>query len=353
MIKFKGIQFSLLWVILFCTVVCLTACNGCKQNTQRTFNGNPVEVKLLRFEKDLFQLNPADAESSLKKLADTYGHFYFSFARDILAMREDKNDPMFIKPMTMVVGYEPFRKLQKNIDSVYGNMADIQVELSKAMGIYHAEFPKYRVPDFVTFLSEFGYANVTYDSLIGIGIDMYMNATHDKFYRALEFPEYMIKKLQKEYIVPNAIKAIAIGKYDEQTYKDKRFIAMMIYEGKIRYFTKALLPEVHDTIILGCSAKQLEWCKKNEAEIWTHYIEKELLYKNNPMAFIRYFNDGPFTSAEGVPAESAPGIGAYSGLQIVTKYMNLHPDVSLQKLMEDTDCDKILKLSKYRPERSN
>jgi hypothetical protein len=268
-------------------------------------------------------------------------------------MREDKNDPMFIKPMTMVVGYEPFRQLQKNIDSVYGNMADIQVELSKAMGIYHAEFPKYRVPDFVTFLSEFGYANVTYDSLIGIGIDMYMNATHDKFYRALEFPEYMIKKLQKEYIVPNAIKAIAIGKYDEQTYKDKRFIAMMIYEGKIRYFTKALLPEVHDTIILGCSAKQLEWCKKNEAEIWTHYIEKELLYKNNPMAFIRYFNDGPFTSAEGVPAESAPGIGAYSGLQIVTKYMNLHPDVSLQKLMEDTDCDKILKLSKYRPERSN
>ncbi|MFN5884227.1 MAG: hypothetical protein ACK445_02705, partial [Bacteroidota bacterium] len=102
MIKFKGIQFSLLWVILFCTVVCLTACNGCKQNTQRTFNGNPVEVKLLRFEKDLFQLNPADAEFSFNKLADTYGNFYYSFERYILAMREDKHDPMFIKPMTMV-----------------------------------------------------------------------------------------------------------------------------------------------------------------------------------------------------------------------------------------------------------
>ena len=83
--------------------------------------------------------------------------------------------------------------------------------------------------------------------------------------------------------------------------------------------------------------------------MWAHYIEKELLYKNNPMEFIRYFNDGPFTSAEGVPAESAPGIGAYSGLQIVTRYMNMHPDVGLQELMEDTDYDKILKKSKYRP----
>ena len=353
MIKFKGIHFSLVWLILFCTVVCLTACNGCKQNTQRTFYGNPVEVKLLRFEKDLFQINPADAERGLKKLADTYGHFYYSFARDILAMRENENDPMFIKPMSMVISYEPFKKLQKNIDSVYGEMTDIKKDLGEAMGIYKTQYPNQRIPDFVTFLSEFGYANVTYDSLIGIGLDMYLNKTHRPFYKALEFPEYMIKKLQKEYIVPNVIKAIAIGKYDEQTYKDKRFIAMMIYEGKIRYFSKALLPQVHDTLILGCTAKQLTWCKQNEPEMWAHYIEKEMLYKNNPSEFMRYFNDGPFTSAEGVPAESAPAIGAYSGLQIVTKYMNLNPDVSLQQLMEDTDCDKILKLSKYRPERNN
>jgi hypothetical protein len=64
---------------------------------------------------------------------------------------------------------------------------------------------------------------------------------------------------------------------------------------------------------------------------------------------MRYFNDGPFTSADGVPPESAPAIGTWAGLQIVRNYMKLHPEVTLQQLMDDTNMDRILKESRYRP----
>lgn len=349
MIKFKGIKNQSFYVWLFFAITIISACGGNKEKPVRNFSGNPVEIKLMRFEHDLFSINPGAAEAGLIDLEKKYGYFYTSFARDILAMKENESDTLFLKPMSMVVNYEPFKQYERIIDSVFGDLAEIKMELSKAMGIYKTQFPNFAVPGFVTFLSEFGYATVNYDTLIGIGLDMYLNKSFYGYYKALEFPEYMIKKLQKEYILPNVVKAISIGKWEDQTYKDKRFLAMMINEGKTRYFAKALLPDVHDTLILGYTEKQLQWCYENESEVWAHYIEKELLYQNEASQFIRYFNDGPFTSAEGVPPESAPSIGAWTGLQIVNQYMNNYPEVTLQQLMEDTDFDKILKLSKYRP----
>ncbi len=344
---------SLLWVntLALFTILALHACNGCQNKTHRRFDAPPVDVNIQRFEKDLFTIDTTRTETELTSLYKKYGLFYLSFARDMMMMKESADDPLFLHPMSMLVTYPPFRALQSSIDSTLGHLESLRPPLSKAMGIYKAQFPEERIPVFVTFLSEFGYANVTYDSIIGIGLDMYMAGSHSNYYYALEFPEYMVKKLRPEYILPNTIKALAIGQYEEQTYRDKRFLAMMIYEGKIRYFAKTLLPQVADTLILGYSAEQLAWCKDNEPEMWAHVIEKELLYKNEPSQFIRYFNDGPFTSADGVPSESAPAIGGWLGLQIVTKYMNENPTVTLKQLMEETDFDKMLKESKYRPKR--
>jgi len=124
----------------------------------------------------------------------------------------------------------------------------------------------------------------------------------------------------------------------------------MLFEGKVKYFTKALLPEVPDSIIMGYTVAQLKWVSENEAEMWAHYAEKDMLYKEEPNAFMRYLNDGPFTSADGVPQESAPAIGVWTGWKIVQSYMNNHPEVTLEGLMNENNFDKILKESKYKPD---
>lgn len=336
---------------LLLTALLVISCNGCKNETQRIIEPNKkITIKLRRFDKALFSVDTTQLEQSLFHLYQSYGSFYTSYAHDVLRMPQDANDTLCVRTMRMLLKYKSMLEIQRAVDSTFENTSEIEADLSTAMSIYKQEFPDGYIPSFITFTSEFGYGTITYDSSICIGLDMYMNNRFASYYRAFEFPEFMIRKLRKEYIVPNCLKALAIRDYENQSTKDKRFIATMLVEGKVRYFAKALLPTLHDSVLMGYTAAQLEWSKQNEAQTWTHFIQKELLYKNEPSQFMRYFNDGPFTSADGVPPESSPMIGTWLGLQVIRAYMLQHPEVSLQQLMEETDFDKILKQSKYRPE---
>jgi hypothetical protein len=346
----KNTTASLVYIIILFTTMLIMACNGCQNDTQHAIElKEKVQITIQRFDNELFAIKPAEANEGLQKLYQKYGPFYLSYARDVLNMPQSETDSLYIIPMKMLLAYKPMIELHNSVDSMFRDLSPVEADLSYAMGIYKQEFPKAKIPAFITFVSEFGYANITYNESICIGLDMYMNKRFADYYRAYEFPEFMIRKLSPEYIAPNAIKSLAIQQYENQSSKDKRFLATMLVEGKTRYFMKALLPQMHDTIIMGYTQKQLEWAKKNNAEIWTHIIEKKLLYQNEQSLFMRYFNDGPFTSADGVPPESAPMIGTWTGLEIIRQYMKENPTVTLKQLMDDTDFDKILKLSKYRP----
>jgi hypothetical protein len=60
-------------------------------------------------------------------------------------------------------------------------------------------------------------------------------------------------------------------------------------------------------------------------------------------------NDGPTTS--GFPTESPGKIGAWIGWQIVNKFMDKHPEVTLDSLLKINDAVKVLEGSSYKPER--
>lgn len=330
----------------------MAACNGCNRSSytpRKPIEAKPYPVKLHRFEKELFEADTNNLVPELARLYTRYGVFYTSFANDVMRMPFNPADTLFAGPMRMLLRIDRLRELQQVVDSVYDDVSDLEEKFSTAMGIYHQEFPGAVVPTFTTFISEFGNGNIIYDSMLCIGLDFYMNKRLRDFYKGLDMPEYRINKMQRNYIVPNTIKSLAIGLYDYQTSKDKRFIAQMIAEGKIRYFMKALIPDVADTVVMGYTLPQLKWCEENETEIWTHFIEKNMLYESEPGRFMRYLNDGPFTVAEDVPKESSPAIGAWTGWQIVNHYMSENPGVTLRQLMEETDFEMILKQSKYRP----
>jgi uncharacterized protein YjaZ len=58
--------------------------------------------------------------------------------------------------------------------------------------------------------------------------------------------------------------------------------------------------------------------------------------------------DGPFTS--GFAEESPARTGSWLGWQIVKDYMD-NNDVTLKELLKDTDSQKILEKSGYKPSR--
>ncbi len=83
--------------------------------------------------------------------------------------------------------------------------------------------------------------------------------------------------------------------------------------------------------------------------IWAHFIEQKLIYNTDAGQYMRYFNDGPFTIAAGVPQESAPSIGVYIGYRIISKYMEENSGTTLKALMEDSNWEQLLQKSKFKP----
>ena len=121
----------------------------------------------------------------------------------------------------------------------------------------------------------------------------------------------------------------------------------MIQEGKTMYFVDAMLPEMHDTLKIGFTGKQLEFCKKDEASMWTYLAEHKLLFSIDHMNIKRFIDDGPYTAAfsEASPART----GVWIGWQIVRSFMKQHPDLKLADLMKNNDFQAILNQSGYQP----
>ncbi len=304
-------------------------------------------IKLLRFEQDLFNPESLKDKNHYLALQQKYGPFYQTFAEEMLNISEEERPIAYQASLEKFVSFPSIKQLKYEVDSVFPNLKNFESELSEAMGNYQVTFPAEKIPSFLTFISEFGYAHANFDTMIAIGLDMYLGSSY-ALYPALDFPEFMVAKLRKEYLLCNTLKSMAIGKYEHQL-KDKRFLAMMLFEGKIRYFVKEIAPQIPDTILFGYSQAQLQWANENEGMIWAHLLENKMLFNQDPSVYMRYVNDGPFTIANGVPQESAPAIGVFAGYQIVKQYMEQGTSKSLKQLMDNQQWDMILRESAYRP----
>ena len=126
----------------------------------------------------------------------------------------------------------------------------------------------------------------------------------------------------------------------------------MIFQGKILYFLEKVLPQhVKDSTLLGYTEKQYDWAKHFEGDIWAYFLQNNLLYESDYQKIQVYLAEGPFTPGLGEKRESAPKLGVFIGLQIVKKYLDERPSVTLQQLMSDNDAQKILQQSRYKPKQ--
>ena len=151
---------------------------------------------------------------------------------------------------------------------------------------------------------------------------------------------------QQRFILPFAFEAIAnneFGQFDNRT----DFLSQMIFKGKIMYFLDLVLPEISAADKLRYNKTQFKWCQENEKNIWTFFIEKELLFSTEIKRFNSYINYAPF--AKGMPKDSPGRIAYFVGWKIVNDYMQNNPTSSLQALMQNTNSQEILQQSRYKP----
>jgi len=329
--------FLLIFIFLF-----LISCT--KKERKPDISNISLNIKINRLEKDLFLENIENIADSLDVIKKKYGVFFDLFTSGIIRIGHS-NSPEFINNIkSFVTDYTVYQAYESTI-ATYPDINDLEKQLTKAFKYYKYYFPEKPIPAIFTYISGFNESIIVGDTFLAIGLDKYLGRD-SKFYKLLMVPEYLITNMHKDMIISDCIKAWALTEYP---YSDSvnNLISNSIYNGKIHYFQKCMLPDAPDSIIMGYTKEQIEWCIKNEKKMWEYLIEQKLIYDKSLSSINNFTKDGPFTKDFG---RKSPGRAVnWLGWQIIKAYMKKNIEISLKELMNENDYQKILLKAKYRP----
>lgn len=323
----------------------IQACNtstGPKNGTEQHSVSN-IEIK--RFEKDLFYMDQTQIDSNIVFLKNKYGDFYEVYFLQIMGLGTDKNKG-FKYILTDFINNQDFKTLVKDCDSIYNDerMSVLKQDIETVFSNYKKYFPNDTLPEVTTFVSGFSNGIVNTNGYIGIGLDLFLGANY-KFYPSLDFPEYLTRRFTPEHLVPTMVKGMASSKYEVEP-ENQSLIDKMLYEGKLLYFMKLILPDAPDSLLIGYTDAQMKWANENEANIFQLLVSEDLFSKD-VLKYRKYTDEAPYTV--NLNANSAPRIGWFAGWKIIEKYMAENKNISIDELMNEKDAQKILRLSKYKP----
>ncbi len=326
-------------------VMCFFALIFCNRNKfEKDISDIDLEIDIKRLEKDIFTFDFDSIDQKLPYLRDKYGAFFEIYNQNIIHIGKSTGEQYPEDLMAFITDFT-VNQAYKNVTEQYEEITDIKKGLQKAFKYYKYYFPDKMVPAIYTYVSGFNQSIVVTDRVLAIGLDKYLGQESD-VYKNLMVKKYLRKTMERKYIVPDCMKAWALT---EWVFNDSvnNVINNMIYHGKILYFKKAMMPEVTDSILLGFSPREMEWCKQQEQMMWKYLIDNDLLFERDYMVINKLVNPAPYT---GFFSQQSPGMAAvWIGWQIVKQYMNRNDDKSLKQLMENNNYEEILREAKYKP----
>ncbi|MBA3683596.1 MAG: hypothetical protein H0W73_20885 [Bacteroidetes bacterium] len=335
--------------ILFIPIFILVL-TSCKNNALDVdisgVDAKPLEV--LRLENDLFAINAANFDEKNKALNAKYGTYYEHYISGFLNPLGGTRDSLYKSKVLDFTQDKDMKETYAYVRKLYPDAAieEINNELTNCVKRFKYHFPKRRLPTkLITCTTGYNYAVAYMDSALILGMDMYLNDTA-KFYQMLNTPKYQVRMMNENYILPNLAKGWMLIEFDNAK-SINTLLYHTIFYGKIFYAINALLPNTNDSLIIGYTSKQMKYCDENEKNLWGYFAEKNRLYENNLKTVQELTTDGPFTGA--ISKECPPRIAMWIGWQIVRSYMKNNKEVTLEQLMNETDSQKILSKSKYRP----
>ena len=250
--------------------------------------------------------------------------------------------PEYLK--SFITDFDMFQ-LYQEVSRVFPDLSELEEELNRAFSRYMYYFPERPTPSVITFIGGFNQSMATADTLLGIGLDKYLGAENG-FYLRMQTAQYLRNAMIPERIGTDCMRAWAMTEFDYKPSSDN-LISQMIYHGRNLFFVDYMMPEAHDTLKTGFSSAQLEWCRRNEAAMWTYLVERKLLFSTDMRTMNRFVGEAPFTTDF---AGDSPGRAAvWLGWQIIVSYMKNNRHLSLDELMQESDFQKILNEARYRP----
>jgi hypothetical protein len=312
----------------------------------------PVELKLVRFERELFSMDTTQLANSIQQLQKKYPGFTQSFLYNIMGL--NPQDSSLHSLQQFLHDYKP---LFDSTEKTFGSLEDEESDMKQALQFVHHYFPKYNYPKtWYTFIGPMdayfeaglgGYGDALMEEGMASGLQLHLGSEFS-FYQSemgqALYPNYISRKFTRETLVVNNVKNMVDELCGSVRYSS--LIDQLVDKGRRLYLLDQLMPYAEDTIKIGYTKQQLQGCLDNEGRIWNYFVTNNLLLQTDPTIIKDYLGDAPKTPALG---DASPGyIGLFVGRQLVRKYMEKYPETSLEELVK-MDPRKVYEGSKYRP----
>lgn len=337
-------------------LVLLMILNSCVSETRKNIpnvSDIEVDINIDRFEQALFSLDMDQLETGLAQLEQQFPAFsqvYFNF---VLGSKNPEIAPEGHLPyMQGFLSHPGLTHLYDTTQVIYQDISGIEEELEQAMQFYRYYFPNAEIPSFTTFISEYSIAAFIYpEQALAIGLDFFLGADYPYWKynpQNPNFSDYMVRTYNRDHLVSKTLQPLIEDHIGPNP--GERLLDLMVHNGKKLYLRELLLPHAPDSVIMEMTPGQVQWLKENEFNIWSHFVENELLYSSEFRKIRKLVEYSP-TGPTDMPAEAPGRTGNWMGLQIVKRYMQRHPEISIEALINMRDAQLLLDESKYRPRR--
>jgi hypothetical protein len=321
---------------------------ACRTNNAPNIDGIKRSLNPVRYDQLFYKTDTNNVLQGLKKLQTEHLYFTEVFTEHLTGWgKVSDTASMVASSAKHFLTYKDYTQLYKTVQQKFPDTKKHDVELENLFGYIKYYFPKYTIPKLYYFMSGLNiFSAVTYDTVVGVGLDMHLGKDYE-FYPSVQLPKYQIERCTPEFITPD----MAMSVYESMRPFDptnKDLLSCMVERGIAYYYMDKVLPGTADNLKIGYTKQQMDWIEKNQSMVYNYILTNKLIYDKNLQKIIRYVTDGPNT--QGLPMECPGNAASYIGWQIVRKYMDNNPKISLETLCKNQiPAQTILEGSAYKP----
>ena len=322
--------------------------SSCQTNNKEIkINGSLENFEVVRLDQVLSK-NIDEIHKMYLKYPELYTNFFTNMIRagkkeEILKSKLSKETT---NKLQLFINDSIISDILKEIELEFPDFEYYNKEISKGLNRYESIFGfSYPKKEIGTFFSLFNADVHVLDSIIWIGLDMYLGPKNKitKLIPTESLPQYVKNKMDKKYIVSDVMFGYLMTHNPQ--YMGDDFLSKLLSYGKTAYLMNLLLPDEDPENKFRYNQSELKWCEENEKYIWQYIIDQEILYEKDFNKISYFFNPGPYTKNFG--KDSPAYIGIWLGYRIIQDYTK-KTNLDIIEILNEKNSQKILRT--YEPE---
>jgi hypothetical protein len=330
--------------ILFLSGIALMVA-GCRSNPLDVdISGIDANIKLERFDRDLFEMDQDTMDGAIGTLYRRYGDFFDVFNVHVINIGL-ASSRRYSSYLSMFINDPTNREVYEYTNKVFASATDIETRLTDGFRHYLYHYPDSLPPRVVGYVSRFNQGLFTVGHFVGVGLDQYLGSDCP-YYQEMGVPRYLARKKEPARVPVDVMYAWATQLYPYNDSVDN-VLSRMIYHGQLTWFVAAMYPEIEEQFSMGFTDDQMKWCRNNEKQMWTHLVEKKLLFSTDPLNIRKLVEDAPYTQF--YTSESPGRAAVWQGWQIIDAFVERNPKLTVHQVMSQRNYQELLRLSKYSP----